>query len=205
MRKLKVHMNSKHSSSIPYKHSCKICGKQIKTKLKEHIQRSHGMFPCSLCDHHEESLKKLKVHINSKHISAVPKSYKHSCNICSIEIKTKLDLKAHIKSQHTSQQEAITYFCNQCDEQFTSKKHYREHSHCNKCEYQGNKHDLRIHIKSKHENLKYKCNRCEFRYKTKQGLRKHIDSFHLGLRYACSQCDQQFTEDSTLRNHIKLK
>ena len=110
-----------------------------------------------------------------------------------------------MKSEHISQQEAIKYFCNQCDQQFTIKKYFRDHSHCHQCEYQGNKHDLRIHIKSKHENLKYKCNRCKFGYKSNQGLRDHIDFFHLGLRYGCSQCDQQFTADANLKHHMKLK
>ena len=64
---------------------------------------------------------------------------------------------------------------------------------------------MKLHIRSKHERLKFKCNQCENQFKNSSSLRIHIDSFHLGLRYGCSICDNEFTSDASLKYHMKRK
>ena len=51
----------------------------------------------------------------------------------------------------------------------------------------------------------YVCNfkECEASYKTKQGLKLHIDSKHLNLKpFKCTECQSSFAEKSTLKKHM---
>ena len=52
-------------------------------------------------------------------------------------------------------------------------------------EYQASynsRQDLRRHIQSKHEGLRYACNQCEYQASYNSDLRKHIQSQHGGMR-----------------------
>ena len=52
-----------------------------------------------------------------------------------------------------------------------------------------NKGTLVVHIKSKHECIKYSCKQCEYQATNKHDLRRHVDAIHEGVRYICNQCD----------------
>merc|ERR1712235_187640 len=61
------------------------------------------------------------------------------------------------------------------------------------------------HTKSKHDSVKYSCNRCDYQAGYQSDLTRHIQSIHEGVRYACNQCDYQATQQGNLTNHIQYK
>ena len=75
---------------------------------------------------------------------------------------------------------------------------------CNQCDYKAKQQsNLKTHIESKHNGVKYACNQCDYQA-TKQGnLKAHIQSKHEGVRYACNQCDYQALHPSSLKSHIQ--
>ena len=69
------------------------------------------------------------------------------------------------------------------------------------CNYCGKpfaeKGDLRRHIQSVHEGVKYACNQCDKQLSDQSKLTRQ------GVKYACKQCDKQFAEQYSLNKHIK--
>ena len=88
--------------------------------------------------------------------------------------------------------------------------------------------DLKLHIKSKHEGVRYPCSHCEYVFTTAGNLKKHIKSKHgewdihviivtraripkihienkhEGVRYLFDQCEYVATDWSNLNKHIKI-
>ena len=55
---------------------------------------------------------------------------------------------------------------------------------CNLCDYQATQQsNLRTHIKSVHEGVKYACNLCDYQAKIQTNLTVHIQSIHEGVKY----------------------
>ena len=48
---------------------------------------------------------------------------------------------------------------------------------------QEHKGSLRAHKQSKHEKIKYNCDKCHYKATTKQTLRIHKQSNHRGIKY----------------------
>ena len=69
----------------------------------------------------------------------------------------------------------------------------------------ANKHNLTVHIQSKHEGIKYACDKCDNQFTQKSHLTTHIQSKHEGIRYTCDQCDFQAKHQSHLTTHIQSK
>ena len=53
---------------------------------------------------------------------------------------------------------------------------------------------LRCHIQSIHEGVRYDCNQCEYQATTQSNLKVHIKSLHEGAEYACDQCDKKYSK-----------
>ena len=88
--------------------------------------------------------------------------------------------------------------------------------------------DLKLHIKSKHEGVRYPCSHCEYVFTTAGNLKKHIKSKHgewdihviivtraripkihienkhEGVRYLFDQCEYVATDRSNLNKHLKI-
>ena len=47
------------------------------------------------------------------------------------------------------------------------------------------KHNLQLHIKVKHQNRRYPCEKCEYMSTQKQHLKIHIEIKHENKRYPC--------------------
>ena len=75
------------------------------------------------------------------------------------------------------------------------------------CEYKvaTTQSDLKRHIESVHEKVKYPCNQCEKQFTQQGNLRKHIESVHEKVKHPCYQCGKQFTQQGHLKGHIRKK
>ena len=79
------------------------------------------------------------------------------------------------------------------------------------CQYQSiNRSSLREHKESKHEGVKYLCNKCNKQFNARSTLRYHIESNHTenksgGAKYSCKECDKQFKRKDRLREHKEIK
>ena len=65
--------------------------------------------------------------------------------------------------------------------------------------------NLRTHVKSIHEGVKYPCDQCVYKATSKGDLRTHVKSIHEGVRYPCDHCDYKVTHKSNLRAHKEYK
>jgi len=52
---------------------------------------------------------------------------------------------------------------------------------------------------------RHKCEQCDFHSTSKSNLKKHVQSKHDGIRYFCDQCDHITTQNSHLKAHIRSK
>lgn len=64
---------------------------------------------------------------------------------------------------------------------------------------------LVLHIKAKHEGVKYPCPQCDAVYTTMGNLKVHISSKHEGKRFQCEYCEYQPTKKLLLTKHIRSK
>ena len=65
---------------------------------------------------------------------------------------------------------------------------------CDPCQYKATeKGNLKKHIQSVHEKVKYFCDLCN----------KHVKSFHKRVKYSCDQCGKQFTQQGNLKTQIQ--
>ena len=94
---------------------------------------------------------------------------------------------------------SIKFMCNNCGKQFIGQENLRRHILTKHENLQKTN-----NIQSKHEILKYPCNKCDYRAKKKSNLTTHVQSLHEGVKYACNQCDYQGSKDS-LHKHLKRK
>ena len=45
------------------------------------------------------------------------------------------------------------------------------------------------HIKSKHEEVHYSCDKCEYKATQAGHFKSHVESIHEGVYYSCYQCE----------------
>ena len=69
----------------------------------------------------------------------------------------------------------------------------------------SNKPNLRYHIESKHEGVRYPCTDCRYKATTQGALTVHNNSKHAGVRYPCIKCDYKATQKSALTRHIRAQ
>mgnify|MGYP001299730306 CR=1 FL=1 len=63
--------------------------------------------------------------------------------------------------------------------------------------------DLKEHIKSVHENVRYNCDKCGKSFSQKGTLNSHIQGVHENIRYNCEKCDKSYSWKKYLYTHIK--
>ena len=65
---------------------------------------------------------------------------------------------------------------------------------CGKCDYVATQSgNLKTHIRSKHEGVRYLCSHCEYATTQAGHLKRHIENRHEGVRYSCDQCENVAT------------
>ena len=83
-------------------------------------------------------------------------------------------------------------------------KHIDKKATCNYCGKQfSGKGNLKKHIRSVHEKLRYPCDQCEYQAVEKRLIKFHIQSKHEGVTYPCPHCDHRSKTRSTLYYHNK--
>ena len=75
--------------------------------------------------------------------------------------------------------------CQQCDLKYTAK-----------CQ-------LKNHIMSAHEGIRYQCDECERKFTMKSSIRKHKRNMH-NKQHLCEQCNFEAVYKADLKKHIKL-
>ena len=53
--------------------------------------------------------------------------------------------------------------------------------------------------------MEFKCDQCDFKYKSKDKLNRHHAAKHQMKRYPCAQCDAEYTRRDALLSHVRDK
>ena len=63
--------------------------------------------------------------------------------------------------------------------------------------------DLKKHIKTVHEGIRYRCDKCNKDFSDENYLKKHIAAIHEGLsKHKCDICGKAFSQKGDLTKHI---
>jgi len=85
------------------------------------------------------------------------------------------------------------------------KEKKRKHF-CEECNYSSARpSDLRIHIESKHQGVRYPCGDCEYAATEPRQLKRHREAKHEGIRYPCDECEYAATQMCHLTKHKKRR
>eukprot|EP00091_Calanus_sinicus_P018887 TRINITY_DN4471_c1_g1_i1.p1 TRINITY_DN4471_c1_g1~~TRINITY_DN4471_c1_g1_i1.p1 ORF type:complete len:165 (+),score=17.26 TRINITY_DN4471_c1_g1_i1:94-588(+) len=73
------------------------------------------------------------------------------------------------------------------------------------CDFASEHHvSLKKHRLSKHEAVRFQCERCEKSYSDSSALLRHKKSVHDGVVYKCETCEKTFSEGCALTRHKKI-
>ena len=76
---------------------------------------------------------------------------------------------------------------------------------CDQCNYQSiYLSSLTIHIKSKHEGVKYPCNLCDYQATLQCNLITHFKSKHEGVKYS-KRCESSILVTIVITNFIETR
>ena len=120
-----------------------------------------------------------------------------------IDVGKELQVEGLMEEEPEPEQEHSEY------EEATDPRNLRRHINsvhdgvryeCQQCDHKAtDPSTLRRHIKSVHDSVRYECQQCDHKATRPAHLRQHIKSVHDGVRYECQQCDHKATEHSHLR------
>ena len=143
---------------------------------------------------------------------------KYVCDQCDYQTSWQSDHIRHIETKH----KVFNYTFDQCDFQGTTKGSLKVPSSAEtetndddegllsskfatrkiKATTQSN---LKTHMKSKHESVKFACHQCDFQGSDQSNLKRHTEGKHEGVKYACHLCDYQASWKKHLKTHIESK
>ena len=63
--------------------------------------------------------------------------------------------------------------------------------------------NLKVHISSKHDKKRWQCEYCEYQPTKKLLLAKHIQAKHSGIKLKCDQCNYETAKRENLKIHVK--
>ena len=63
--------------------------------------------------------------------------------------------------------------------------------------------DVKKHIQSVHEKVRYPCDECGKQFTVQASLKKHLQSVHEGVKYPCSHCDYRSSTQGSLKRHLQ--
>ena len=128
-----------------------------------------------------------------------------------IESDGDADLDTKVSS-NKEKKNVILYPCDHCEYKGTRSglyqhkisKHQDISYYCDLCDFaSSSQHYLKRHKKIKHEERRYPCDQCEYAATQLGVLRQHKEAVHEGIRYPCVQCDYAATQPSALRRHMR--
>ena len=211
-KSLKKHMMKVHSGPNPGI-KCDICRRPLASKesLVHHMKRNHKSIfhRCTDCPKLFRLQSALESHVDKIHNA---KESPWGCSECGENLKGAHGLQSH-KKAHTG---AKDFQCPECPSKFRRKWsmvcHLRIHkgeypNSCDLCERKFrngsglNKHKQTTHEKV--EKVKYPCDYCEFKSKSKNYLKLHIRT-HTGERpHKCPVCPLAFSRLFVVKEHCK--
>jgi len=111
----------------------------------------------------------------------------------------------------TSEEISKTYSCNECDFKSTNKTnvmiHIVEGHDKNKynSDHKTNQNsNLKRHVETVHEDIKFKCELCDLCYTQKEMLEAHVRSLHTGvMHYKCEYCNYKAKWKQSIKHHVK--
>ncbi|ERL93188.1 hypothetical protein D910_10485 [Dendroctonus ponderosae] len=207
------------------KHACPSCQKLCfsSTELKNHYCRKlpkekRKVLKCAACPKMFFSEMGLRKHKKNHLSDGISTTY--ICSECSETFSSKLIYQRHV---HTIHNKSRQYECKICDKVFyrgdALKMHLTnihmqgkaEGLQCPSCnrKFKSNKY-LQDHMKSFHDNSKYKCNLCTHSFKYSRNLSRHLKMVHgkeelFEDAYECPTCKIKVKLKSSLRRHLRTK
>ena len=178
---LKHHKESRHEN---VRYPCNECSHSATSasNLKAHEETQHqkNVYPCNVCDHAATTLSKLK-----RHKLFIHKDKLYACNLCGHKAPNPKLLQIHVKKRH----ETLRFPCDQCDHVAAIKRELKDHKKIkhiqdHPCDYPAcdfttkNPHYLKVHKRSKHEALEFRCDLCGYVATIKSNLHRHIKCKH---------------------------
>ena len=146
------------------------------------VENVEKQYPCKDCSKSFNSTTGLFHHHKYIHQKRLEKS----CAFCKITFDSQAAHRIHRKEFHP--RKIMGNICPICEKTFNSK-------------YTVDK-----HIKSIHNDTKFKCKFCEKTFSWIENQRRHIRQVHTDLRpFQCSECQQFFNDSGNLKRHIKSK
>jgi len=75
---------------------------------------------------------------------------------------------------------------------------------CDLCNYETSKREnLKFHIRSVHEGVRYTCEHCGYQAMRQENLRAHIRDLHENLTFFCNKCQFQTNRKRKIHEHIR--
>lgn len=192
---------------------CSFCIKifESKRKCNDHENLHTGVRPyqCKLCTKTFHSSNSHRYHMKL-HSNERP----HNCSVCEKGFIRKAELVKHTREKHLPDGDPKRYFpCKQCDEQFKSYRHLRNHIHtlhinaigtfsCDYCQQTFTNRMLIVRHMLKHApKRELKCSICDKRFFSKKLHDDHLN-VHTGDRYRCQLCSKAYLYRASLRRHM---
>jgi len=177
LEQLKLHNKEKHCELV----KCSECEHKCPSgwRMKRHLEAKHknNLFKCPLCDFVASSKSLLVSHNTCVHTV-------FTCSICHHEERSRYLIDKHIATHSDMPEESFP---------------------CDKCSFVGfNKRSLQYHQK-KHEGKSYFCGKCNYMSQTKAQLQSHINSKHGELKFQCEFCDFKFPCNWRLKQHTERR
>ncbi|XP_030760276.1 zinc finger protein Xfin-like, partial [Sitophilus oryzae] len=208
-RKLKYHLDAKHIDSRSKDaqtnlHKCSICGYQTPfiSCLQRH-QEIHlapderQLFACAHCDKKYTEKRKLKFHLDAKHIDSRSKDARkniHTCSICGYQTRNITNFQRH-QEIHLAPDERQLFACAHCDKKYTTKQRLKDHLDANHIDCRSKDARKNIHT----------CSICGYQTPYISCLQRH-QKIHLApderQMFACAHCDKKYTAKQKLKDHL---
>ena len=146
------------------------------------IPNVEKQYPCKDCSKSFNSTNGLFTHHKTIHQKRLEKN----CGLCKIRFESQAAHRIHRKEFHPRKKNDNV--CPICEKAFNS-------------EYTRDK-----HLKSIHDDAKFKCKFCEKTFSWIENQRRHIRQVHTDLRpFQCTKCQQFFNDSGNLKRHIRSK
>ena len=138
---------------------------------------------------------------------------RYNCKPCLKSYKKFNDLCQHLQVKHLSRLYPRPYKCENCDKTFILKKLFNFHkkNHCGAksrfqcahCNYNAAfKYNLSVHIKDKHIDTDFVCNKCGNTFTNKRSCQRHVNHCGKTEKLTCDQCDRSFNRKDNVLAHI---
>ena len=212
--KMQLHYKKVHLKERIY---CTFCSASYveKRKLDKHIDEKHPEkqdkpfeFKCKEegCEASYSSRRALAVHNQHIHIRKEASKKFRECPICKKVVQSIYHHTAYYHRKKTIPDIA----CSRCDKMFFTPGDLNRHLKmkvavtCKVCGKKINKHNLKTHMQSVHENVIFPCLKCEKTFSGKKALNDHIKAVHQGVKSSCRYCEKEFMRNPDRNRHERV-